>query len=210
MFRKHDFINKATKNNAILMRILGIYIPTYNRAEELRECLNSFITQVSKYKYPIYISDDCSTDNTRETISELKKRYRYIYYKKNAKNLGYAQNVAKVLSMGNTKFAWLFGDDDAINPDAIDIITKNLKQGYDFLLINFQTYSKDLKNRIDKQTGQIHDTSFRPGEHEKVILHRYWGFMASMILKKEIIDKELARLDPSAPEYGLYPLYNLL
>ena len=174
---------------------LGVYIPTYNRKDKLRACLESFIPQLKKYGFPIYISDNGSTDGTEKVVKELRKKYKKITYSKNKKNLGYAANLAKVLRMGNTEFVWAFGDDDVIVDGAIDDIMKHLDK-YDFLQINAVGYSHDLsKMTINRMIPLNGDMVYDKGMHESVILNArirtYAGFMGGIITRLDYLKAEL-------------------
>lgn len=162
--------------------LLGVYIPTFNRKSELKQCLDSFIPQLSKYNFPIFISDNGSTDGTQETVMAAKKKYKNIFYKKNPKNLGYGLNFVNVLKMGNTEFAWMFGDDDKIEDGAIDIIVKNLNKGVSFLQINSSIFNNDFSNVIQKNLiSSYNDVVFSEGDYPQVLLNApngYAGFMA--------------------------------
>ena len=185
-------------------KLLGIYIPAYNRPKELEECMRSFIAQVRGYGFPIYISDNSAADDTGRMVKRLKKDYPYIYYHKNAKNVTYPPNVDRILKMGDTEYAWLFADDDDIYPDAIEKIVENLKQGYDYLILNADVYSKNLKNKIkDAVLPPERDMIFKKGEYEKALLLHgrtgYQGFNPHMVMRKSIMDKEIGKIDPYAP-----------
>lgn len=181
------------------MSKLGIYIPTYNRKEELRACLESFIEQLKLYNFPIFISDNNSTDGTEKMVREMRRAYPYIFYKKNKSKLGntYASNVISVLKMGDTEFVWLFGDDDLIEEEAIDTIADNLKDN-DFLQINSGIWNRNFTKRFQERKIKARDdVVYMPGEHEKVLSNArygYAGFMSEIITKKEYIKKELDRL----------------
>ena len=180
--------------------LLGIYIPTYNRADKLTECLESFIRQLKKYNFPIYISDNGSTDNTKEVIYNFKKRYNRIYYRRNRHDMGYAYNCKKVLLMGNTEFVWLFGDDDIIKRGAIDKIVKELFK-YEFLQINWEIFDESLKKVVKNKVIKANkDIIYLPGLHEKVlsVLSNSGvdiGYMAQIITKRIFLLKELSKID---------------
>ena len=57
---------------------LSICIPTYNRAEYLKEALDSIIKQINdtnRDKVEICISDNASEDNTKELIENYRKKH---------------------------------------------------------------------------------------------------------------------------------------
>ncbi len=94
--------------------ILGICIPTYNRAAVLEENLNNLIQYAAPLTLPIYVSDNCSPDNTREVVERIRERYPHIVYSRNEENIGPDRNFQRVLSLCEARYAWLLGDDDTI------------------------------------------------------------------------------------------------
>lgn len=174
---------------------LGVYIPTYNRSDKLRECLDSFIPQVREYGFPIYVSDNGSEDGTEEVVNEEAKDYENIVYHRNSANLGYAGNLASVLQLGATEFAWVFADDDLIAEGAIDEITKHLAE-CDFLQINASIFNKDFsRRRLERVIPSKGDVVYEKGMHQSVILSSsnlaYCGFIAGIITRLKYLTTEL-------------------
>lgn len=67
--------------------ILSICIPTYNRADCLKRCLDAIVTQDGfDERVEVVISDNCSTDNTRIICQEYQEKYGNIHYFCNEKN----------------------------------------------------------------------------------------------------------------------------
>ncbi|MEM3265164.1 MAG: glycosyltransferase family A protein [Thermoplasmata archaeon] len=183
---------------------LGIYIPTRNRAEELEECLRSFIPQIREYKLPIYIADSSETDATRICVERIKKEYQKIFYKKNtpAEGKTYAAALKSVLSMGKTKFVWFFGDDDTIKRGAIRMIMNKLNTN-DYLQINAEVLSQDMKRCIKSRIIQKYKNETYKNQAELALLNMkntgYQGFMAHMIIKKEDADNQIRKLNVTEP-----------
>ena len=182
--------------------LLGVYIPTMNRPAELKECLEAFIKQGRKHRLDIYVSDNSQGSQTKELVRNLSKKYRWLHYARRDPK-GYADNVKSVLAMGDTKYVWLFGDDDTIKSGAIDLILSKLDAGIDYLQVNSEVYSHDLnrkiKPRIIKKSGI---EFYNNDEYETALLNNgntgYQGFMAHMIVRKSLLDRELRKLDISA------------
>lgn len=58
---------------------ISVVVPSYNRAHLLELTLPSYIQSgVGE----LIVVDDCSSDNTAETVQRLKERYPQIVYKK--------------------------------------------------------------------------------------------------------------------------------
>lgn len=102
--------------------ILAICIPTFNRAEVLRSSLAHLIPLVSPYDIPIYISDNASPDATADVVSEAQKNYAHIFFHRNSENIGMDRNFEVALNLPSTRYTWIVGDDDRINPPAINVV----------------------------------------------------------------------------------------
>lgn len=124
-------------------KLLSICIPTYNRADKLQISLLSILRQVSSQqdKIEIIVSDNASTDNTLDLLSNLKEEYPFLKCYRNKINLGFNLNIFKLTDeYASGKFFWLIGDDDVIDSNAIDIIINILENNFHlpFLGLNFR------------------------------------------------------------------------
>lgn len=95
---------------------VSIVIPTYNRANSLKETLESlFLQNFPANKYEILICDDNSSDNTEEVVKELMRNkqhnLRYIKVKSSIKGPGKVRNAGINQSLGKIIG---FTDDDCI------------------------------------------------------------------------------------------------
>ena len=79
--------------------LFSICIPTYNRSNELKRCIESIISQdgFDDVNVEIIISDNCSTDNTDEVVKPYILKYKNIKYYRNKKNVT-MENFPIVLS----------------------------------------------------------------------------------------------------------------
>ena len=82
--------------------LLSICIPTYNRAEYLKNSIESIICQdeFKNKQVEIVIADNASTDNTESVARSYAQRYENIFYYRNEKNIN-NDNFPFVLSKGN-------------------------------------------------------------------------------------------------------------
>ena len=129
-------IISSNKINLIMSSkiLLSIAIPTYNRAAFLKNLLDNIVSQVSEVrdKVEICISNNGSTDNTREVVMNFKKKYPdLIKYNENEENLGFDKNLLKVMNMAGGKFVWTFSDDDLIVKDGIKRVIKLIEKNKD-------------------------------------------------------------------------------
>lgn len=157
---------------------LSVCIPTYNRESFLAESLELLISRIGYRGIPIYISDNCSTDNTEKVVKQFQKNYPYISYEKNYVNLGYEKNFEKVLKMSNTKYKWVMGDDDYFEGD-IDVILEALEFDYSLVVLN-----RIIKNGKNFKSNEIiTDPNY--------LLGRYGGhltYICTLILSAEMVE----------------------
>jgi len=97
-----------------ILPFISVIIPTYNRIETLTYTIDSFLNQsYSKDNYEIIISDNNSTDSTKDVVSEYvtrnPNRIRYLYEKR--QGVHWARNSAAKIAHGDILY---FTDDDMI------------------------------------------------------------------------------------------------
>lgn len=121
---------------AVSLEKLAICIPTYNRGEKIRNMLDHTAEFAEQVGITIHISDNCSTDNTKEIIREFTEKYSNVYYYKQKKNIGWLANFDFIVHETKAEYRWLCGDDDLINLDQITHILKLLSKNVQLLIVN--------------------------------------------------------------------------
>lgn len=111
--------------------VLSISIPTFNRANFLRACLNSIVEQFSDVEVlnqvEIVISDNYSSDNTEDVINKFQEKYNNIKYFKNESNLGFDRNLLNVVEKSSGEYCLTLGDDDALFSGALLLLLKKIQ-----------------------------------------------------------------------------------
>lgn len=98
---------------------LSVCLPTYNRAERLRDALDALEAQSrTGAEFELCVSDNGSTDATPSVIAEAAKRFS-LKSRRNERNRGVARNILDAVAMASGEFCWLVGDDDLLLPDAV-------------------------------------------------------------------------------------------
>lgn len=100
--------------------ILSICIPTFNRAELLRQALGKAIRELTDLNdcVEVVVSDNASTDHTRLVVGELRGDAP-IRYHRNERNVGIAANVHRVVEAATGDYCWILGDDDLLAHGAV-------------------------------------------------------------------------------------------
>ncbi len=97
---------------------LSVLITSYNHEKYIQEALDSVLAQKTQVPFEIIVSDDCSTDRTREILEDYQQRYpSMIRLLPVEKNLGITKNLQRGLSACSGEYiAILEGDDYWISP----------------------------------------------------------------------------------------------
>lgn len=152
---------------------LTICIPTFNRVEYLRECLEAFLPQVAPHQIPICVSDNGSSDGTLVMLEAFKQtRYPLLSFRANTTNRGIDQNMVDVLAMASGTYAWLFGDDDLPRAEAIDTVMACLNgQNYKLLVVNASTHTADLGREVEERRVRLPENrAYDAGDHERLMI----------------------------------------
>lgn len=94
---------------------LDIIIPTYNRARFLKKNLVrllDYIENVDNLKINILVSNNCSSDNTSDVLSELACEKLTIFNQ--IENIGGVNNLLFLLEKSQSDYIMTLGDDDYI------------------------------------------------------------------------------------------------
>lgn len=184
MIYSNDKINENKANRPILT----IAVPTYNGANTIRAMLDILIPQITD-EVEVIISDNCSTDNTQQIISEYKVKCQKIQYFRNKENLKADGNFLQCMKLASGKFTMLISDDDIIVEGAIKKIIKFLKENPDITLAHLETVSFKDKyeglnhcKKFELQYGKI-DQSFTTTDKKLFFdnIRRQWGFTSSFL-----------------------------
>lgn len=101
---------------------VSVCVVTYNQEKFIEKCLLSLAEQVTKFDFEILVSDDCSTDRTREIIDECVKKFpdiiKPIYP---SKNLGAYENFFFIHDKAVGEYIALMDGDDYSLPGKLQL-----------------------------------------------------------------------------------------
>ena len=131
-------------NEEIFFRII---IPTYNLGTLIQRCVSSILSQTFT-SYKIIIVDDCSTDNTRQILQQMTKKYfGKIIYKELSKKMygGGARNVGLTYCTDSKYTLFIDGDDYYSNNNVLKTIYDNIQKNNfpDLIKLSYQ----QIKNK---------------------------------------------------------------
>lgn len=163
--------------------LLSLCIPTYNRATFLDSSLQRIKSQVGEFvvkcNWELIVSDNCSTDTTREVVQKYVNEGMLINYMRNSSNIGGDRNFVQCFKRATGKYIWLLGDDDYLKRGTLDKILQLLSGG-DYGLVHLKMTGKDCQTSAKTYLNSkdfISDVS-------------YWiTFMSANIVNAQAISK---------------------
>ena len=145
---------------------LTIVIPAYNRASELRRCLDSIAAQTVAPSQVIVV-DDGSTDNTAEVASEHPVKALVI--KGEHRGAPAARNLG--LAAVKTEWTMFFDSDDIMAPDHVEAALKGVSSDIDIVGWDATFVKIGGKSRV--KPFEIQDIAWHNIMHGTMATQRY-------------------------------------
>jgi len=165
--------------------LVSIGIPAYNRSKGIERALNSIWLQ----NYPnleVIVSDNCSTDNTREVISETSENHQELSYHRQLINIGMIPNFEFVLRKATGKYFMWLADDDALEAGVLLKYVTFLESHPKYSLVSGQIkYWLDNNQDLSEKgfTFEQKSSSLRViGYYSKVV----YGGMIHGLMRREL------------------------
>ena len=187
------------------MATLSVRMSNYNHAHFLTEALDAIVNQ-SRIPDEFFIIDDASTDNSVEIIKQYAKKYSFIRYIQNEKNVGPVVNARRLMDMCTSDYVYGAAADDRILPGffkkSMDLVEKYPEASLCLAL----SYLTDETGKIVGR-GSIGKLSKRPCYLspdeclEKLRKYESWTSSGNMCIYKK---STLMGIGGFIPELGSY------
>ncbi len=126
---------------------LQIIIPAYNVEKYVEECVDSVLSQKTKYEFTVYIVNDGSTDKTRQVLKKYENEKRVILIDQKNRGLSGARNAA--LKTIKADYVTFVDSDDILDDGAIEaLLNKAYATEADVVQGNYKRFKKDVKKYI--------------------------------------------------------------
>lgn len=109
------------------MATVDVLVPTFNRSEMLRQCLESVQGQTYT-DIRVIVGDNCSTDNTRAVAQDFCDRDSRFSYVRNATNLGAMGNMNSLFTWVMAPYVHFMHDDDWLEPSFYERMIAGLEE----------------------------------------------------------------------------------
>jgi glycosyltransferase involved in cell wall biosynthesis len=107
--------------------LVSIAVAAYNRAHLIGRTLDSLLAQTF-VDFELLISDDASSDSTREVCERYVQRDPRVRYFRGERRMGLGGNCSRVLSMVSGEFVVLAGDDDVYEPTFLERLLAEMRR----------------------------------------------------------------------------------
>jgi glycosyltransferase involved in cell wall biosynthesis len=115
--------------------VLTVSIPTWNRAEYLRDAIDTLAADIAQHglerEVEIFVSDNGSEDGTQAVVEERMALHSYVRYVRNERNLGVRFNVLQSMRMAEGEYCMFLGDDDRLVAGSLSAIVNRLRANRD-------------------------------------------------------------------------------
>jgi glycosyltransferase involved in cell wall biosynthesis len=124
-----DQSGKPPKDQSEVPPILSFAIPTWNRASQLKTCIEILATQILESGEPveIVVSDNGSEDATPAVLQSLRHIFPFLRTFRNETNQGFDRNLLRALEESRGEYVWTFSDDDFLAPGALNSVLRVIR-----------------------------------------------------------------------------------
>ena len=159
--------------------MVSVVIRTFNRAELLRNAIESVFEQSYK-NFELIIIDDYSVDKTSEVVSNYSNIDDRIVYVRHEKNSGPARSFNTANRIAKGKFVSYLDDDDIWKPDKLEAQIAVFDKGsHDLGLVTggVQYWNSDrgiqLHSWLPKHKGLVYEEALEIAENIWATLSNY-------------------------------------
>ncbi|GAB6183700.1 glycosyltransferase family 2 protein [Thermodesulfovibrio hydrogeniphilus] len=167
------------------MKKLCFTIPSWNRAKKLERCVKEMARQIIELgkqdEIGIFVSDNCSNDETPRVLARLKKEYPFLDYCRLEKHVDSADSAKNAYVKASGEYLWIFGDDDILLKDGLAMVWNVLNKHEPTLIHAGNGWLKPHSYKIYEDT--VLEFANKMG------FNQFIGWTTSMIIKKEILLK---------------------
>jgi len=111
---------------------IGLFV--YNGDKHIRQALDSLLTQ-DYPNFELVISDNASTDGTRDICLEYAERDKRVHYHRSEVNMGAVRNAEKVFELSSGEYFMWAAHDDYWDPAYIRLCIETFEQNENAVLV---------------------------------------------------------------------------
>ena len=175
------------------MEQIDILMATYNGEKYLKEQIESILNQTYA-NIRLIISDDCSTDSTKDIIKEYENKDKRVISYFQEKNLGYVKNFEFLLTKVENEVYMLSDQDDYWLPEKVEHTYNCLKKNGADLVFTDLTVVDEKQNIVGNSFNDMMDLTRKINKtlNTRELVYLYNCVTGcTLMAKKDMIDKIL-------------------
>lgn len=168
--------------------LLTIAIPTWNRAEYLRQNLCQLKAEIGDKvdEVELLISDNFSTDSTPSVVADAISRGMKINYIRNSENIGSDHNIAQCFNQAAGEYVLILGDDDLLVDGALSKVLAVLtRKSYGVVFLKPYGYDEDF--RAEQPACRTSNQEFSNPSAFIAKIGALAGLISSNVINKKIL-----------------------
>ncbi len=128
-------------------------ITSYNNEDVIEDCLKSIIEFTKGTDLELIVSDNKSTDSTREII---KEKFPSVILLENEKNGGFGYGHNKIIPLVNSDFHFVVNPDIILKEDSISVLSEYLSKNQDTVIVTPEILNLDgTRQNLPKKNPTI-------------------------------------------------------
>jgi glycosyltransferase involved in cell wall biosynthesis len=174
---------------------ITVAIPTRNRAELLRGCLQSVLDQTFT-DFEIVVSDNASTDHTAEVVASFQDPR--IHYSPLASNVGLYGNLSRCFRLGTAPYLSILCDDDFMLPRNLERKVESLDRdpevGMAHSAFQLMMIRPDQTEVLNENVSYMHGStdSVEPGDVmvRRLLTESYFITFSGGLMRRSLVAEE--------------------
>jgi len=155
--------------------LVSIGVPVYNGEKYIRQALDGLIAQTYQ-NFEIIISDNASTDNTKNICLEYINRDNRISYYGNEINIGATENFNRLVKLAKGKYFMWAAADDIFLPKFIEKCVEKMEEEPSLILCYSSLRFIDEKGQVIKNVNyDLYDNPNLSDHDMEARLKKWWG-----------------------------------
>lgn len=145
--------------------IVSISCTTYNHEKYIQQAFDSFLNQITTFKFEVLINDDASTDGTKKIIEEYSYKYPDIFFPLYQKENQYSKGLRGMFLRFNLPrcrgkyIAICEGDDYWTDPyklqKQVDFLDSNIEFAISFHKVSVLNMIDKTQNKVSNQNQEL-------------------------------------------------------
>lgn len=140
--------------------LISIIIVTYNNLEYTKKCIFSILNKTAYPSFEIIIVDNNSTDETKNYLIEIEKKYSNIKIVLNNENYGFAKGNNIGIDIANGEYIVLLNNDTIVTRGWLTNLLKHLKKDKNLAMVCPVTNSIGNEAKINVDYVNIEDMDY--------------------------------------------------